>query len=323
MADYDDLIQKYYTAPAATPKQPATAQPPTAEPAPPRAKGAASGYDDLIEKYYAPPPGAPTETGGGFRDALSGEFEFQAGLGKGLARGGTKFIGNIAELFGKKLPEGMQKFADAPAESAGEEFGSPVGEYGSGMLVGGGLGGLVEGAIGGTVTPWLGAAASRLNALRGTLTGPAAAYRNVISRLAGPALPKAVGAVTGGAAGGAIANPEQPGLGALAGAAGGPVPMGVGKIFSSPVGREIGGHALRGVAAFGAYEFLKKAGLPAEPAWIIAVPNIRWLRSPVGGKLHRVGNWLTDTAGNVVAKLPPSLTGQAAGQAAGVMTKDE
>ena len=313
MADYDDLIQKYYTAPAATPKQPSAAPPPASKPAPPQApSGKASGYGDLIEKYYTPPPAAPAEPGGGFREALGNEFEFQAGLGKGLARGGTKFIGNIAELFGKKLPEGMQKFADAPAESAGEEFGSPVGEYGPGMLVGGGLGSLAARAVGRVAAPWLGPLAARLNAMRG-LT----AMKGI------SALPKVAGAVTGGAAGGAIANPEQPGLGALAGAAGGQVPMGVGKIFSSPAGREIGGHALRGVAAFGAYKFLKEAGLPAEPAWIIAVPNIRWLRSPVGGKLHRVGNWLTDTAGNVVAKLPPSLTGQAAGQAAGIMTKDE
>lgn len=253
---------------------------------------------------------------GSLREAIEDQFNFTTGIGKGIARGASKFGGNVAGMLGKKIPEGMQQFADEPPEGAGEEFGGIIGEYGPPSLVGGGLGALASRAIGGTLTPWAAAAMSRVNAMRQPFTRPAAAARSFLGGLAGTRLPQLAGAVAGGAAGGALMNPEQPGLGALAGAAASPAGNVIGKGMASPFGREVGGHAARGIVAYEVYRALKESGVPgSELAWAIALPNIRWLRSPVGRRLNRLGDRLVGDTGEIIAILPPGLTGGAAGAA--------
>lgn len=264
------------------------------------------GATPFSEKGKAAPAPVPEKSAGRsmLSKAMEDQFGYMEDVTKGLVRGGTRAMSGAARMIGKELPTGMQQFADAPAESPGESFGTTVGEYGAPMLTGAGLGGLAARALAGPAARGVAA----LNALRG---------RNMIAATpmaAGARVAQGAGGLAGSGAAGALADPDNPGQGAIAGTVGGAVPGAVGGAMRSNIGRETAGHLARGGVAWAAYNGLQAVGLPGEPAWIIAIPNIKWLKSPTGRRLNWLGDKIMDGAGNVIAQVPPSAAGTLAAE---------
>ena len=251
-----------------------------------------------------------------FKKRLEGDWQLRAGRGvaKGLARTAsnvgrlaTHLAPSLGELAGK-LPEGVQRkmsemreFGDEPSEDWAQYLGSAAGEIAPNLMLPG-LGAETLAARAGTrLFPPI--------FTRGAGFAPATGAR--VARGAG----RAVDVTAQGAEAGAIANPEDPETGAAVGAAAGAIPGTVGPALRSRIGRMVGSHMLPAALAGGAFHAATTAGLPHWAAYSLAIPAIRWYRSPLGLRLHRIGNYITDQSGRVIGQIPAGPAGGAASQA--------
>ena len=109
-----------------------------------------------------------------------------------------------------------------------------------------------------------------------------------------------------GGLGGALADPEHPGQGAKAGAAGAVAGKAGSKFFRSRWGQHLGDI----LAREGTYRVLHDMfGIPYYP---LAGPLIIWRSSPIGKVLRKVGGNIVDQTGRVVGAVNPMAAGMAA-----------
>lgn len=253
------------------------------------------------------------------------DLGWQTAMGRGIAKGGAKTAGQLAHLedwLGRKVAPNMtemaeqhipqfvqdkwnqlQEFGAAPSTSFAESAGEVAGEnlpYAFTPAV-------AEKAIAG------GLARVLPQTTRMVIPGARAAVRvpawgAKAAKLGG----KAAGAVESagyGALGGALEDPDDPVHGAEVGAAAGAIPGAASGLLRSQIAHYAAGHGLPAVGSTGAYMALTAMGVPHTIAHLLAIPNIRWIRSPLGRTLHHVGEHLIDEFGRIVAVLPRGTAG--------------
>ena len=232
---------------------------------------------------------------------------------------GQSFAPNLttsAATLAKQIPgarEGVQAARKFAAEPDEEPLGRPVGQYGPLFL-----------------DPFAGAGEVAEGIAAKALTRmPLAKYipgQGFVAQV-GPQVPKlgvkgasrvvkgagmagdVAGTAAGGAVGGALANPDDPGRGAVAGMVAGPAGKVLGPAFRSPTARWAASHALPLAVAEGVTQ---ATGLSRG----VTYPNIIWYYSPVGRKLHGVGDKIMDEFGRIIGRIGPMAAGYA-GSAAG------
>lgn len=108
-----------------------------------------------------------------------------------------------------------------------------------------------------------------------------------------------------GALGGVLADPEHPGQGAEAGAAGAVAGKAGSKVLRSKLGQHLGDL----LAREGTYRVLHDMfGIPYYP---LAGPLIIWRSSPIGKTLHKVGGNIMDSTGRIIGAVNPMAAGMA------------
>jgi len=263
----------------------------------------------------APTPGsAQAAPAGGGGEKPSEELDWQRRASRGVAKGAARFASNAMQLAGNVFPgmaEKMQfsptlnrlagqmrEFGDEPSEDWAQWFGSGAGEVVPSLMMPGVGARRVAGAI-----------ASRLPATfaRGGGFAPSGAARAITGT------GRVVDAAAKGAEAGAIANPEDPGAGAMVGGAAGGAGAVVGPAMRSPMGQWLGGHVPTSGLSHLAATAATAAGAPPWMTYPLA-HSIRWYSSPLGRKLHFAGRWITDQTGRIIGEIPPGVAGQATSQ---------
>jgi hypothetical protein len=219
---------------------------------------------------------------------------------------GNLFAPNLTQIAKRNMPQFVRdayhrarEYADEPSQSTTESITRGAAETLPLMAI---PGGPVEAFMRSRVL-------SQLPQIAAATSPRAAAITGAIARGAG--------AAERGAVGGAIADPEHPGQGAVAGAVGGAIPGAAGGVLRSGIGRSLGAHGLGSLAAFGVMHAFH-TGVPVSDEIItsLAIPGLRWTRTPSGQKVHLVGNKIVDAAGQIVGHIPAGVAGFAAGRAA-------
>jgi hypothetical protein len=277
------------------------------------------GYDEksAAPRSEAPPArsflgevfSTPTITPG--RAPRYDEMGWQSKMGQGVAKGLATTATELGRLASHVVPEQlsdavsnlpgarrMTEFADAPYEGGFERAGSYLTQAGT-MLAGPAelrLGRLADQALQWTsLAPW---------ARRGGNLAELAAR---------------------GAAGGALASPDDPGTGAAVGAGTALAGPGLGAALRTGPGKAIARGAL-GAGTYGGIRALEHFGIPwgatvsALGAALGAPAAIHWYHSPLGiGRLFRIGDAFLDKFGRIIGRVQ---RGQLPGYASSSVTSN-
>jgi hypothetical protein len=292
-----------------TPKKPAPSAAPKTIPSRAPAPVPPSGTSDLDKWAKETGTTIPTSTTEAEETPLPTGQAIRRGLRRGMAYGGTTLPSKLAQTFFPNLSQAtatiagqipgvsdkwsqLQQFAQGHSASFPEKIAEGVGETLPATIAMGPAGGI----------------ATRIGeSILGRVL-PEQALRLGLDVSGG----RAIGATTAGAAGGAMADPEHPVQGALAGAAGGWVP-GVGRaVARSELGQKAAEFAIPALVS----HLLGHGGLESV-AW---GGGVHWLvhnpESPLHGALHQVGPWVFNRVGDLIGIFKPAAAGAVAGKAA-------
>ena len=278
------------------------------------------GYGDEAPKT-APTGEAPAATDGGLGLHAGGtpyeQMSVKGKLGQGVVHGMADIATGAGRLASKALPESVSNFvsehggqrvadfSDQPYAGPLEMAGSALGQ-GASMMMGGGemrLGELLARNLPKNI-PYLQMAKYFGGPWRGWGINPAFTRAQKVAKVGGDVAE----AGARGAAGGAIANPENPGQGAAVGAAAAPLGPLVKGAVHSPLGRFLGEHGAPSAAYAAAHA---ATGIPFHPLGAA----ITWHSSPLGRKLRRLGSRIVDEFGDLVGTvMTPQTSGYVAGR---------